>query len=304
MDGEDRAWVAPESGAEPSVAGPTSSIPPPVAPEVVVTPPAPVGPMTLSDILDGAYTIIKRRPRAVIGAVAAVIVPIQVLSVWLQSTSDTSTAEGPYDLLLTVSSGSSLGITLVIAALASLSLFYVGGIVSSFVAAWYAGRDISGADALRAAFRRSGPYIAAWAVLLPLKAVSYALCVLPLAVTVTFFALTAPVITIEKVGPFAAIKRSAQLISRRFWPALGIILLATLIETVLQFSLAAIPMIIAAFLPAPADWMVLAVGEAAAALIATTALVGVSVLLYIDLRARTEGLDLELRAADAFGHAG
>ena len=45
----------------------------------------------------------------------------------------------------------------------------------------------------------------------------------------------------------------------------------------------------------------LAIGEAGAALIATTALVGVSVLLYIDLRARTEGLDLELRAVDAFG---
>ena len=205
---------------------------------------------------------------------------------------------------LTLSSGVSLGITLLIAALASLSLFYVGGIVSTFVAAWYSGRDITGGDALRATFRRSGPYIAAWAVLLPVKAVSYALCILPLAVTVTFFALTAPVITIEKIGPFAAIKRSAQLISRRFWPALGIILLATLIETVLQSSLAAIPMIIAVFLPSPADWIVLAVGGSAAALIATTALVGVSVLLYIDLRARPEGLDLELRATDAFGRAG
>ena len=79
--------------------------------------------------------------------------------------------------------------------------------------------------------------------------------------------------------------------------------LASLIETVLQFSLAAIPMIIAVFLPAPADWIVLAVGGSAAALIATTALVGVSVLLYIDLRARSEGLDLELRATDAFDRA-
>ena len=104
----------------------------------------------------------------------------------------------------------------------------------------------------------------------------------------------------ERVGPFAGIKRSAQLIARRFWPSLGIILLASLIETVTQFSLAAIPMIAAALLPSPADWIVLAVGEAAAALIATTALVGVSVLLYIDLRARTEGLDLELRTVDAF----
>jgi hypothetical protein len=270
-----------------------------------VEPPAPVGPMTLSDILDGSFTILKRRPRAVIGAVAVVIVPVQVLSAWLRSTSavDVEGGSSPYQVVLDLGSSTSFGTTLAIAALASLSLFFVGGIVSSFVGAWYGGVDISGREALRRTFRRTGPFLVAWIVLLPLKAVSYALCILPLAVTVTFFALTAPAIMLERIGPFAGIKRSAQLIARRFWPSLGIVLLASLVENVLQFSLSAIPMIIASLLPAPADWMVLAVGEAAAALIATTALVAASVLLYIDLRARTEGLDLELRVVDAYGAA-
>lgn len=270
----------------------------------VVIPPAPVGPMTLSDILDGSYTIIKRKPRAVIGATAVVIVPIQILAVWLQSTESQSIDQSPYEAMLSLSSGASIATTMLLAAITSLSLFFVGGIVSNFVVAWYSGREIGGGTALRATFRRTVPFVVAWAVLLPVKAVSYASCILPLAVTVTFFALTAPVIAIEGLGPFAAIKRSAQLVSRRFWPALGIILLASLVETVLQFALAGIPTIIALLLPPPADWMVRAVGEAAAALIATTALVGVSVLLYIDLRARTEGLDLELRAADAFDRVG
>lgn len=303
MEHHDRAWVAPESGVESPSVG-SSPVPPPAKPSpdaAPVRPPAPVGPMTLSDVLDGSYTIIKRRPRAVIGAVAVVVVPVQVFSVWLRSaTSGSGANSSPYDALLTLGSGSSLGVTLLVGAVASLSLFFVGGIISSFVAAWYAGQDITGGEALRRSLGRIGPFLVAWAVLLPLKIVSYALCFLPLAVTVTFFALTAPVITLERVGPFAGIKRSAQLISRRFWPSLGIILLASLIETVTQFSLAAIPMIASALLPSPADWIVLAVGEAGAALVATTALVGVSVLLYIDLRARTEGLDLELRAVDAF----
>jgi hypothetical protein len=305
MDGEDRAWVPPEAGAtdRPSATAPPSSI---VVPDDRgrIDPPAPVGPLTVPDILDGAYTIIKRRPRAVIGAVAVVIVPVQVVSVWVQSTADQPVDESPYNALLDLGSGASIPITMLVAAIASLSLFFVGGIVSSFVTAWYAGRDIGGGDALRATFRRSWAFIGAWALLLPVKAVSYALCILPLAVTMTFFALTAPVIAVEGLGPFAAAKRSAQLIARRFWPALGLVLLATLIETVLQVALSAIPMIVAIFLPPPADWIVLAVGNAAAALVTTTALVGVSVLLYIDLRARTEALDLDLRAADAFGRAG
>ena len=151
---------------------------------------------------------------------------------------------------MSLGSGSSLGVTLLIAAVASLSLFFVGGIISSFVAAWYAGQDITGGEALRRSVGRSGPFLVAWAVLLPLKIVSYALCIVPLAVTVTFFALTAPVITLERVGPFAGIKRSAAIDQpRRFWPSLGIILLASLIETVTQLSLSAIPMIAAALLP-------------------------------------------------------
>ena len=127
-----------------------------------------------------------------IGAVAVVIVPVQVLSVWVQSTADEPVDESPYNALLDLGSGASIPITVLVAAIASLSLFFVGGIVSSFVTAWYAGRDISGGDALRATFRRSWVFIGAWALLLPVKAVSYALCILPLAVTMTFFALTAP----------------------------------------------------------------------------------------------------------------
>jgi len=305
MDRQDRAWVAPETEVdaivrpEPprSVAGESSE-------PVAISPPAPVGPMTLSDILDGSFTIIKRRPRSLIGAVAVIIVPTQIVAVWLQSTTTDAVDRSPYDTLLDLTSGASIPITLLVASLASLSLFYVGGIVATFATAWYSGRDITGGDALRSTFRRTLPFVAAWALLLPVKALSYAFCVFPLAVTVTLFALTAPAIAVEGLGPWAGIKRSAQLVTRRFWPALGVIVLSALIETVLQFALSAIPMIIAIFLPPPADWIVLAAGNAGAALIATTALVGVSVLLYIDLRVRTEGLDLDLRAADAFSGSG
>jgi hypothetical protein len=300
-----RAWVAPEGDVD----GVSTTAPHPdtsrtsVGPPVL--PPAPVGPMTISDILDGSFTIIKRRPRAVIAAVAVVIVPVQVLSVWLQTLSDvpTTTAEQPYDVLYSLDSQADPAITLLVVAIATLSMFFVGGIVSNFVASWYAGNDLRAGEALRATFRRTPAFLIAWLVLFPVKVVSYVLCIAPIAVTVTFFALTAPAITMEGIGPFGGIRRSAQLVARRFWRCLGVVLLASLLEVVLQFALAAIPTIIAVFVPSPGDWIVLAAGEAAAALVTTTALVGASVLLYIDLRARTEGLDLELRAVDAFDRA-
>lgn len=305
MERQDRAWVAPETGSDAPPSSVESGAPSRDAPAATVAPPAPVGPMTLSDVLDGAFTIVKRRPRAVIGAVAVIVVPVQVVAVALQrgEVSDT-VSQSPYDALVALGSGASLPITMLVAALASLSLFFVGGVVATFVASWYAGKEVSGADALRASFRRTSAFLVAWGVLLPVKAISYVLCFLPLAVTVTFFALVAPAIAIEGLGPLQGIQRSAQLVSRRFWPTLGVVMLATLVENVLQTAVSAIPLIVAALLPAPANWIVLAAGNAAAALVTTTALVGVSVLLYFDLRARTEGLDLDIRAADAFGRAG
>lgn len=304
MERQDRAWVAPEAGSDAPPSGVQTGAALRDAPTTTIAPPAPVGPMTLGDVLDGAFTIVKRRPRAVIGAVAIVVVPVQVVAVWLQrgEVSDT-VSQSPYDVLVDLGSGASVPVTVFVAALASLSLFFVGGVVATFVSGWYAGKEVTGGDALRASFRRTGAFLAAWALLLPVKAMSYVLCVLPLAVTVTFFALVAPAIVIEGLGPLQGIRRSAQLVARRFWPTLGIVMLATLVENVLQTALSAIPLIVAALVPAPANWIVLAAGNAAAALVTTTALVGVSVLLYFDLRARTEGLDLDIRAADAFGRA-
>jgi hypothetical protein len=302
-----RAWAAPDSEAEPRTAAS------PAAREYVrqdqaaaVLPPAPVGPMTLSDILDGSYTIIKRRPRAVITAVAVIILPVNLLRAWLQSTAATtsSTESSALDAVYTLASSTPFAITIAIYAINTLALFFLGGVVSSFVAAWYRGHDLSAGDALRASFRRTPAFVAAWALLSPLKALSYAFCFLPLAVTVTLFALTAPAITIEQIGPIAGIKRSTQLIARRFLPSMGIVLLTGLVSTILRFALAAIPLLISGLLPSPADWILAAVGEGAAGLITTTAAVGASTLLYLDLRSRTEALDLELRATAAFDRAG
>ena len=83
--GRAREWIrVPTEGTERRAPSAASDRPTPTP----VLPPAPVGPMTLSDVLDGSYTIIKRRPRAVIGSVAVIVVPVQVFSVWLRSTLD------------------------------------------------------------------------------------------------------------------------------------------------------------------------------------------------------------------------
>jgi hypothetical protein len=309
-DERSRAWVAPETVAGPESARPAPQRPPPGsgAPEGdgMVEPPVPLGPMTVSGILDGSFAVIKRRPRAVLVSVALIIVPVQVLSVYLQRSALVFDAETVFAGSATTLPGlgsSALGPALFAGVVHSLSLFFVGGVVATFVSGWYAGSDPSAGEAVRASLRRAWPFAAAWFLLTPLKVVSALACYLPVFVTVTFFALTAPAIVIEGLGPLAGIKRSAQLVVRRFWFCLGIVVLSALVQQILELVFTVIPTFVAALLPDPLDWIVLAVGQSGASLLTTTAVVAASVLLYLDVRIRTEGLDLDLRVRRAFPQA-
>jgi hypothetical protein len=117
---------------------------------------------------------------------------------------------------------------------------------------------------------------------------------------IPLFALTAPVMIIENLGPLASIKRGVQLVVRRYWQCLGIIMLATIAAYIADQALTLFPQAIGVALDEPWNWIVLGASRTLVAMLITPALAGVSILLYIDLRVRTEGLDIELKAADAF----
>ena len=74
--------------------------------------------------------------------------------------------------------------------------------------------------------------------------------------------------------------------------------------TVLTWILTLLPSALAEGLPWGARWAVNSVVSALAAMLTAGPLVTASVLLYLDLRVRTEGLDLRQRATVAFSRAG
>ena len=135
------------------------------------------------------------------------------------------------------------------------------------------------------------------------KLVGFCFCYLPGILLVTLWSVVAPVIVVERLGAVAAARRSWRLVSSRLWPCVGIIVLATLGAQLMTSVMGTIPTLLASALPSPLDWIAVAAVSSAVAMIVTTALVSVSVLLYLDLRIRNEGLDLELSAADAFAEA-
>ena len=117
----------------------------------------------------------------------------------------------------------------------------------------------------------------------------------------TWFLVTAPVMGAEGLGPIEAMRRSARLVSRRFWTVLGLALLSVLVESLVEIAIGFLPTFVSYLLGTDGiGWVLPAVVAILTTLITMPVVAGITVLIYIDLRVRTEGLDLELEAIEAF----
>ena len=117
--------------------------------------------------------------------------------------------------------------------------------------------------------------------------------------------LVTPVVVLENASPGRALARSWRLVNRSFWRVFGITLLAGLIVAIaggilqLPFTLLG-----AAAGSGIGGTVILVIGAIAAGTVTRPITAGVTVLLYVDMRMRKEGLDLALRTASGTGQPG
>ena len=299
-------WAAPDVTA---ADGPT---PPAGAPwrATASTPPPPpalprLGPMTVSDILDGGFAILRQAPATIIALTAVFVVPIQALGAWLNRGADgldldTVLQQGDTSFQLGGSSGVSGAAGLVLQAGPMLALVFVAAALARLVSAWHVGHDLSLGSLLRGSLIGAWPLLASWVLVHALEAVSVIGLVLPLAV-MSWFLVTAPVIGAEGLGPIKAMRRSARLVGRRFWMVLALALLSFLVESLFETAIGLLPTLLTSFLGTDGvGWVLPAAVGILTSLITMPVVAGITVLVYLDLRVRTEGLDLELAAIEAF----
>ncbi len=301
-------WVAPESNDAPR---PPSNLPsaPPRRPTSDPRPGIPrLGPMTVPDVLDGAFSILKAAPATIIGFTAVFAVPVQILGAWLQRDllggdsllvlfEDTDTS-----LLGVDDSGfGDLWAQMVLFFGPALALVFVAAGLVRLVGAWQVGNDLSLGELLRGSLPLAWPLLASWLLVHLAEAVGMLLCGIPALAVMTVFLVTAPVIGAERLGPIAAMRRSYRLVNRRFWPVMGLALLSGLVATFFGYALGFVPTVLSLLLGTDGlGWLLSAAAGVLTALITMPVVAGTTVLIYLDLRVRTEGLDLELEAAQAF----
>ena len=263
-------------------------------------------PMTLADILDGGFSIIKARPRRILTLTAALVVPVQIIAalssrdlggglfssdVWL---TDNSSTTGD----TTTSSLNTLGLIAALI-LPSIALVCIAAAIAHLVMGWSVGHDASGREMIGAVGHSWWPLLATFVVVHLAEVVGGFLCYLGAFVAMAFFVVVAPVIGAEKASTGVALRRSITLVRPRFWPVLGTAVLMGIVAGVLGNVLSFLPQGIVLAIGMESGWPVAAFGSIIAQVVTTPFVAASTTLLYLDLRVRTEGIDIELAARRA-----
>ena len=266
-------------------------------------------PMTVADILDGAFSIIKARPMRLLGIAAVFVVPVNLVAAYLQrnvlgGVGMADVWSGNFNDPAVVadsqssSSGSELWATVLVWVVPALALMFVAAAVAKLLNAWAAGHDLTTGQLLRGVGRSWWPLVAAYVLVHLAEGAGALTCYIGSLAAMAFFSVTAPVIGAEGLGPVAAMKRSASLAGSRFWPVLGINILIAIVDLLLTTALGGLPEFLALWFGFDVAWPLVAVGNVISAVIATPFVAAATVLLYLDLRVRSEGLDLEVAARE------
>jgi len=294
-------WAQPAPGwGQPSAPGGWTAYGPPEPPRVGIVP---LRPLSVGEILDGAFTAIRRYPRTVLGLSAATAAVQQLLGLVVDVSTGGFSSPGATGLngLGTVSGIATAILNTVLATL-------LVGMLTLVIGDAVIGRRAP----LRVLWDRLRPLM--WRLLLA----AFLAAVLPWLGLVALIvggvllwvalAFTTPALVLERLTVRQSLRRSWRLTMSSFWRVFGIRMLAWLIAAALGAILAIPAALIGFGLSANSlgDGDIGVAAEVAirlASFLASTITLpftaGVTALLYIDCRMRTEALDVTLARAAA-----
>lgn len=324
-------WQRPATGGAPPPPGPPPGAGPAGTSKTGVIPLRPIG---LGEILDGAVTYIRRYPKATLGLAAIVAgVPQAIVAIvrnWLGASGSTTVLNGstvePAELARSASvSIVTSAVTLIVVVLAVL---LTTGMLTSVVGQAVLGRQATIASTWRQVRPRIwsllgnavaialmilgaflvclGPGILVGLLATPaggalLGSLGILLWIPAVAWIYVTFAVAVPAVVLERQRVSAALGRSRRLVRGSWWRVSGILLLAGVItfflRLVLLIPFGLLQSAITVAGSALIGQIVAVLGTLVATAIVSPFNAGVTALLYVDLRMRREGFDLQLQHA-------
>jgi hypothetical protein len=260
----------------------------------------PLHPMTMGDILDASFKLLRANFVTIAGVICLLVVPLQliaaiaernflggnsVVNVFNNAANGFQTQTQTSDTSSIASSISSL--------ISLLVLPFAAGAISKLVAGSYLGEEIGVREALGSALRRWWALLLAWILVHLLEGVATIALILPGLLVMSLCVAVSPAIVLERLGPIRGIRRSWRLDRRRMWGILGICLMTGLIFSITA-SIVVVPLEAAAFaMGLHWGWILLFVAGVVSSLVSIPLNAIVATLVYFDGRIRNEGFDLQ-----------
>lgn len=265
-------------------------------------------PRGVIDLLDGGFAALRQRARVLVTIVAGLVIPLSLLQAWVtrddlggatfsDMLNDPTVAQEVSDSASTYDAG------FFVAQVSSMLVTAVAGVaVSRVVAGWLYGHDCTAGEALRFTARRAGAIVIAFVVIHLIELLGLVLLILPGFVAIVASSLTSPVIALEDRGPVSSVRRSWTLVGRRPGPVFGVVVLLALVAYTVSQAVGTLPAMVALFIGPDRAWPLVAASNLLTSIILIPVTGAAMCLTYLDIRFRTEGLDLlrriELDAGD------
>ena len=247
-------------------------------------------PMGVGEILSAAFRLYQRHWRTLVAIAAVVVIPITLLQYLLGNQVRSQSQVTDKGVVVSTPSWA-VGISGLVAALAGLLMYLVlTGAITRAVAAEVAGEDPGLEQSYRFGFHRLGAVLLV-SVLVGLATIGgLILLVIPGIYIGVRLAVSIEALVVEGRRGTQAMSRSWELVGGHWWHAFGALVVAGLLTGVVN-----------AVITSPFNntgWFVQAIAAAVATVITMPYSVLVGVLLYLDLRARKENLNLERLRTD------
>lgn len=268
----------------------------------------PLRPLSVGELLDGAFAVLRRQPRTTLAWAAAILVGAELVSLAIRFSTGNVGAVGQFGTLVLPSSGLIIG-QLLAAAVQATAAMMLTGVIAVVVADATLGRSTSFGQVWGRVRPRFVPLLGASVIAGVLPYLGLVAFVVPGLFLWGALALTTPALVLERCDITTALRRSWQLAVPAWWRVWGTRAIATLIAGMISLVLN-VPAIAvdAARLSLGSPHPTAApLGTGAFALTVLFSLVAnvltqpfvaaVTALLYVDRRMRAEGLDLALAAA-------
>ncbi|HZC72758.1 MAG TPA: hypothetical protein VE442_18815 [Jatrophihabitans sp.] len=256
--------------------------------------PAPLRPLGVGEILDGAVRLVWRNARAALSISVPFAVVRAGIGAWVTYAAIDS------DSALTIGTAGTLLLSLMFGTL-------VAGLLAPMLSSDLLGTQISARESLQRVRRQVWPLIGLSLLVTLAEGAGLTACVVGGVWMWGVWAVAAPALVLERTGASQALSRSMALVRGTFWRVWGIRALGWLLTSVLSalFSLPfqalasyisnSDPLDQSPSITHPGAYVViLAIGGILSAAILQPVAAAIDLLIYTDLRMRKEGMDIVL----------